>query len=65
MLFSLANQRQFVSELNVTSVFPPSEMFEPVYGFPKQQRNAGKIFGISGLQVALSFGSPRLMKQID
>lgn len=40
-------------------------MFEPVSEFPKQQRNAGKIFGISGLKVALNFGSPRQMKQID
>lgn len=30
-------------------------MFEPVYEFPKQQRNAGKIFGISGLKVAFNF----------
>lgn len=43
----------------------PSEMFEPVCKFPKQQRNAGKIFGISGLKVALNFGSLRQMKQID
>lgn len=43
----------------------PSEMFEPVYEFPKQPRNAGKIFGISGLKVALNFGSLRQMKQID
>lgn len=40
-------------------------MFEPVYEFPKQQRNAGKIFGISGLKVAFNFGSPTQMKQID
>ena len=40
-------------------------MFEPVYEFPKQPRNAGKIFGISGLKVALNFGSLRQMKQIE
>lgn len=40
-------------------------MFELVDEFPKQQRNAGKIFGITGLKVALNFGSLRQMKQID
>lgn len=41
----------------------PSEMFEPVYEFPKQQRNAGKVFGISGLKVAFNFGSSMQMNR--
>jgi polyphosphate kinase 2 (PPK2 family) len=33
MLFSLANQRQFVSELNVTSVFPQVRCLNQFMGF--------------------------------
>lgn len=60
VLFSLANQRQFVSELNVTSVFPQVRCLSQFTGFlSNREMLEKKIFGISGLQVALTFTPQR------
>lgn len=65
IVFSLADQRQFVSELNVTSIFPQVRCLNQFMSFLSNREMLEKTFGISGLKAALNFGSRTQMKQID
>lgn len=44
MLFSLANQRQFVSELNVTSIFPQVRCLNQFMGFLSNRETLENIW---------------------